>query len=53
MENKLLNSIKLVLTFIYITGGIIDLKFFLSDETGSPESSLKLYHEYLGGFEVP
>ena len=32
-------------------GGIIDLKFFFGDE--SPETVIKNYHEYIGGFSVP
>jgi len=34
-------------------GGIIDLKFFLSEGNGNPESVFKLYHSYLGGFVIP
>lgn len=34
-------------------GGIIDLKFFMSEHNGSPESVFKLYHEYLGGYMIP
>jgi len=34
-------------------GGILDFKFFLSDDSGSPESAIKIYHSYLGGYFVP
>lgn len=35
-----------------ITGGIVDLKFFLSEKK-SPEEVVKSYHTYIGGYVLP
>jgi hypothetical protein len=36
-----------------ISGGMIDLKLFLSENDGNPEKLLKNYHSYLGKFMLP
>jgi len=35
-----------------ITGGVIDLKFFLGGDKKSPEEVIKMYHSYLGGYAL-
>jgi len=35
-----------------ITGGVIDLKFFLGGDKKSPEEVIKMYHSYLGGYTL-
>ena len=34
-----------------LTGGVIDLKFFIGNEK-SPEEVVKMYHQYLGGYFI-
>ena len=34
-----------------VAGGVIDFHFFVGDSY--PETALKLYHSYIGGFELP
>lgn len=33
-----------------ITGGVLDLKFFIGAVRGSPEEAIRLYHVYIGGY---
>ena len=35
-----------------LTGGVIDLKFFIGGDDKSPEEVVKMYHEYLGGYTM-
>ena len=35
-----------------VTGGIIDLKFFLGGRQKSPEEVVKMYHSYIGGYTL-
>jgi len=35
-----------------ITGGVIDLKFFLGGDQKSPEEVTKMFHRYLGGYSL-
>lgn len=39
-----------IVTFKQV-GGIVDLRFFIGDK--SPETAIKLYHNYLGGWSMP
>ena len=38
------------LKFINV-GGILDIKVFIGDDT--PDSAIKLYHEYINGYALP
>ena len=51
LNDPLIMDISNDLTITYkLTGGVIDLKFFIGGDDQSPEEVVKMYHEYIGGY---